>query len=952
MRGRSFTEGEQIFVRRTDLKSGLIAGLVGVLVAGALAVPAITAEAATPPPPRAGVLAQLPGATGCVQDPVVAADGCAAGRGLAEAGSTAMTSDGQFVYVAGNTDGGSIAVFRRDTVSGALTQLAGTAGCVSQTGSNGRCAVDAELVNLRTILLSPNNNTLYVASISTGKVLIFSRATDGSLSRPDSPAGCINNGPASPTCSAGTGIPAPYGLATDGNNLFVSSVSAPEASGSLARFDVRSPNPVFESCAQSDQSTPPAAPCAPATGLPNATGVAVSGSNVYVSAFGLASAGALSVFDARGTVLMQTKCFGPRSGCDAARGIGSGTDVVVSADSKNVYVASQDLSPSNGSYIGGGVAVFGVDGATLTQLDGAAGCIVQTTAPGNQTCTQGRGLRGTSAITLPADGRQVYTASSLINPSVPETGESGSSAIAVLDRDPSTGALTQAGGADGCVSAISADGCTVVRGLRSPGHRPRALVVSPKGDSLYAGARFSNAVSSFTRHGSDLRLSAVAPDQPYTEGQQATLTVTAFNAGPLPATNTVVTDFITGGATVNFANPSPGGSCSTPPVTCTFPTVPVDGAVTVTVTFTPTAVGTAVNTARATSDNGDVRPADNTATTNLQTAGPGLTVVSGAGQSAPVLTPFGAPLKVSLRNGSNQPVAGAQVTFTTPATGASASFANSNTETTLTDARGVATSSFPVANAETGTYNVTASTSITDPVFLGLTNAPGPSPSASASATPSGSATPSTTPSATPSATPSTTPSATPSATPSSDPCSTAIAASRNEITIGDPVTVTVAARPGSRVKLEGYSRPASTYAEVRPFTTVGSTGTVVYTVNTATNTRVRPVVEGCSPSTLSELILVHPVLTLKVVRNATRDYTFSGLFLPRVQNTGRNITLYYQPTGAAKIRRGIATVGSDGTYRVRLVFSGSARLDFFFETGNNTVNQSARSNVRSLLIY
>ena len=95
--------------------------------------------------------------------------------------------------------------------------------------------------------------------------------------------------------------------------------------------------------------------------------------------------------------------------------------------------------------------------------------------------------------------------------------------------------------------------------------------------------------------------------------------------------------------------------------------------------------------------------------TTLVNTTPAIAATSGGGQSVTVGTAF-APLVATVTlNGS--PSSGASVTFTAPASGASCTFANNtNTETDVTNASGVAMSSVCTANATAGSYNVTAST--------------------------------------------------------------------------------------------------------------------------------------------------------------------------------------------------------------------------------------------------
>jgi hypothetical protein len=104
-----------------------------------------------------------------------------------------------------------------------------------------------------------------------------------------------------------------------------------------------------------------------------------------------------------------------------------------------------------------------------------------------------------------------------------------------------------------------------------------------------------------------------------------------------------------------------------------------------------------------------------TATTSFSltnTSGPpsSIAATSGSLQDAQISTAFGAPLVVTVMDSNQNPVNGASVTFTAPATGASGTFASnsSNTETDTTGANGQATSSAFAADATAGAYTVTA----------------------------------------------------------------------------------------------------------------------------------------------------------------------------------------------------------------------------------------------------
>lgn len=103
----------------------------------------------------------------------------------------------------------------------------------------------------------------------------------------------------------------------------------------------------------------------------------------------------------------------------------------------------------------------------------------------------------------------------------------------------------------------------------------------------------------------------------------------------------------------------------------------------------------------------------------------GITATSGSTQSAASSKSFASPLTSTVTT-SGVRTGGEKVTFTAPASGASATFANgTNTETDITNNVGVATSSRITANAVGGTYTVTATVSgAPSPITFSLTNVP------------------------------------------------------------------------------------------------------------------------------------------------------------------------------------------------------------------------------------
>jgi len=85
-----------------------------------------------------------------------------------------------------------------------------------------------------------------------------------------------------------------------------------------------------------------------------------------------------------------------------------------------------------------------------------------------------------------------------------------------------------------------------------------------------------------------------------------------------------------------------------------------------------------------------------------------ITRSTGNGQTASVGNSFGAALVALVRNSLSQPLAGVTVRFTAPGSGATCTLGGAATQTAVTNASGLATSSVPIASATTGSYSVLA----------------------------------------------------------------------------------------------------------------------------------------------------------------------------------------------------------------------------------------------------
>jgi hypothetical protein len=122
-------------------------------------------------------------------------------------------------------------VFSRDPHTGALTQLPGTAGCVSSDGSGGACTTAREVENLVGATVSPDGVNVYVTAMSvdgaSGLGTFERDSTTGALSQPAGTSGCSNDGGAE-SCANARAIRSPYTVTVspDGRNVYVSTVGS------------------------------------------------------------------------------------------------------------------------------------------------------------------------------------------------------------------------------------------------------------------------------------------------------------------------------------------------------------------------------------------------------------------------------------------------------------------------------------------------------------------------------------------------------------------------------------------------------------------------------------------------------------------------------------------------------------------------------------------------------
>jgi DNA-binding beta-propeller fold protein YncE len=443
-----------------------------------------------------GGLSQNPGTAGCISSSL---RGCQKGQALKGAERVALSSDGKNVYVTSYTQS-AISIFDRDPATGALTQKPGLAGCIAEHPAKVGCGQARALDEPEDVTLSPDGRSVYVASVASDAVAIFNRdPATGALNQKLGSAGCISETGTDETggaCQKSASIHSPNSVVVspDGRNVYLTSLAYRQggreskvrpSSGSVSIFK-RSPATGAlrqkSGTAGCISGTGRGGACkyVKAIGEPLKVVVSSDGKSVYVTSL---RPNSLAIFDRnRATGALTQKagsagCIadGPvKGGCEHARALKEPKDLAVSQDGKNVYVASFDSNA---------VAIFDRNPGTgaLNQKPGKAGCISGRGTGG--ACRKSGSVQSPDSLTVSPDSRNVYVTSF------------GGSAVSIFDRNPATGVLIQEPGTAGCVSDPVKAGCSRARALSEP----QDVVVSPDGKSVYVASLAPGAVSILQR---------------------------------------------------------------------------------------------------------------------------------------------------------------------------------------------------------------------------------------------------------------------------------------------------------------------------------------------------------------------------------------------------------------------------------------------------------------------
>jgi hypothetical protein len=195
-------------------------------------------------------------------------------------------------------------------LDGSLAQKPGAAGCVSETTAAG-CAFGKALHGTRSVTVSPDGATLYVAVPGSAAVAVFDRGTSGVLTQKAGSAGCISDNETGGACTPGRGLSgaASVTVSPDGASVYVPTMSLglnggiiEQFSGQLTILDRAADGALTQAagpagCVSENGS---GGTCADGTAVDGVTDAAVSpdGRNTYVAGY---AAAAVLIFDRTAT---------------------------------------------------------------------------------------------------------------------------------------------------------------------------------------------------------------------------------------------------------------------------------------------------------------------------------------------------------------------------------------------------------------------------------------------------------------------------------------------------------------------------------------------------------------------------------------------------------------------------------------------------------------------------
>lgn len=286
---------------------------------------------------RNGALTQV----GCVSGS--ATTGCATGNALVGPDVVVASDDGRNVYV-GSFFGNAVSAFARDSSTGALTQLTGSAGCIAADTAG--CSTGVALSAVEGLAISSDGATVYTGSAVSNAIAVLSRNTsDGSLSQATDGSGCITTVPVT-SCTTGRQLAGANAVALSPNNKSLYATSL--FSNSVTAFNRAATGTIGQKSGISGCTVNSGAQgCRFGRRMSQPEGLVVSpdGRNVYTTAFGSNAIDVLNRKTAGGALKQAPKtdtCVAakPASDCTKGRAINGASSIVVSPDGKFVYVTA------------------------------------------------------------------------------------------------------------------------------------------------------------------------------------------------------------------------------------------------------------------------------------------------------------------------------------------------------------------------------------------------------------------------------------------------------------------------------------------------------------------------------------------------------------------------------------------------------------------------------------
>lgn len=240
--------------------------------------------------PKTGALMQLAGSAGCIAE---ATAGCTTGIALQAVEGLAISGDGADVYAA-TALSNAVVTLSRDPSTGALDQV----GCITENALPG-CATGVQLGGANAVAVSPDDDDVYATSLFSNSVTSFSRTAlgNGALTQKEGAAGCLIY-LRSAGCSFGRALLAPEGLALspDGRNLYAAAFKT----GAIDVLNRGQAGAVAQKPGTAGcLAARPLPDCTPARALQGVSSIALSpnGRYLYSTAFG---ANAVDVFRRNG----------------------------------------------------------------------------------------------------------------------------------------------------------------------------------------------------------------------------------------------------------------------------------------------------------------------------------------------------------------------------------------------------------------------------------------------------------------------------------------------------------------------------------------------------------------------------------------------------------------------------------------------------------------------------